>query len=527
MNELWSPSQISVAFTTYPREPRYLGQSMASFALGDARAREFRSIAVAVDADDLGYVEDLKQHTGIRWLARTAEESTRVADFAVHRRACHNYWRAMGMGAPGIRGLLVCEDDIVFREGWVGMLMQVLDEMTAAGLSEMIVNLGSFRNPDEQHRRRGEFYSSFPAPAFHGTQAILYTAGEVEPVRDIVWRCGVERPEAPYDLLVKRRAIDRQHLYASRFAIVQHTGFQSTGLGGGGARTASFYRPWPGQEEKARETAREDRVLVGICSSHVHAERREAVRKTWLPLCKGQVEARFFVGTGVVDEADTVVLNAPDDYDYLPAKVGAFFRYALEHFKFDWLFKCDDDTYLMPERLLSLLGTHDVVGNDFLAARGSASGGAGYLLSRKAVEALVADDSLAATGPEDVIFTGALVQRGWSWAATPRLCFDARRVPTLSNNMVTCHWISPARMLAIHAGLFDSAVEEVKLQHPCWSDSVVLYASGLFSRKSCGDSGRWTRNEDGALLLEWFDWGPERFCPVDGGRGYYFAGAVQ
>ena len=42
--------------------------------------------------------------------------------------------------------------------------------------------------------------------------------------------------------------------------------------------------------------------------------------------------------------------------------VMAFYQYALEHYDFDWLFKCDDDTWLALDRLESLCdGRYDLV----------------------------------------------------------------------------------------------------------------------------------------------------------------------
>ena len=46
-------------------------------------------------------------------------------------------------------------------------------------------------------------------------------------------------------------------------------------------------------------------------------------------------------------------------------------QYALEHYDFDWLFKCDDDTWLALDRLESLCdGRYDLVGDMSLADRG-------------------------------------------------------------------------------------------------------------------------------------------------------------
>ena len=271
------------------------------------------------------------------------------------------------------------------------------------------------------------------------------------------------------------------------------------------------------KDEMQSKSTVADRVLVGICSAHVHGKRRDAVRKTWLSHCTGRVEARFFVGGGSVSEPDTIVVDAPDDYKNLPIKVRAFFRYVLEHFEFEWLFKCDDDTYLVPERLLSLLGAHDVVGDRLLASRGSAQGGAGYLLSRNAVEFLATEDSLRQKGEEDIILTNALVRRGWSWKATDRLWRDARRVPQQRNDVVTCHEICPEKMLAIHTHFAGTPIEEINVVHPKWKDRVALYADGTFARCISPDFGNWKRDADKTLHLEWYDWKPEKFRQTESG----------
>ncbi len=92
-----------------------------------------------------------------------AEENARVSAYRVHRRACDHYWKALGLATPGARGVLVLEDDVVFRDGWVGMLIEVLDEMGRAGLAEFILTLGSFRDHERLSLRRGLFHSRYPA----------------------------------------------------------------------------------------------------------------------------------------------------------------------------------------------------------------------------------------------------------------------------------------------------------------------------------------------------------------------------
>lgn len=229
------------------------------------------------------------------------------------------------------------------------------------------------------------------------------------------------------------------------------------------------------------------------------------------------VRACFFAGDGSDAESDMIRLNVTDHFSHIPAKVGAFYRHVREHYEFDWLFKCDDDTYLVVERLTELIGTHDLVGNEFLKRVGRnkfASGGAGYLLSRRMVERLAENKSLSAVGPEDVIFTGAALRAGATWRATTRLGWNAKRIPRRENDQVSCHWISPDKMRAIHAAMRQNPVRVLEVVHPQWQDRVALFESGFFSRCSAADYGRWSWKNSNHLILEWFDWNSERFQVV-------------
>ena len=245
MRAPWQPEDLALVFTTCPREPAYFPASLASALLGDPLAARLREIVVAVDAPDLACVAPLTGHARVRWVARTAEENARVAPFHLHRRACHNYWRALGLAESGVRGVLACEDDVVFRDGWLAMLLESLNEMQADGLESFILAAYSAYDHERPTLGRGRYYSSYPAHEFYGTQALVYPHADLTPVREMLWASGVLNPEAPYDLLVGRVAVARQHLYATRSALAQHVGRQSSGLGDGCNRSPTFTRLWP------------------------------------------------------------------------------------------------------------------------------------------------------------------------------------------------------------------------------------------------------------------------------------------
>ena len=111
-------------------------------------------------------------------------------------------------------------------------------------MAEFILTAYTTRDHEEPQSRRGRCYSSYVARCFYATQAMLYPACEVEAIRSLLWKDGVERWVAPYDLLIQRRAMERQHLYTTRHSLVQHIGMKSTGLGKGHT-SPSFGRSWP------------------------------------------------------------------------------------------------------------------------------------------------------------------------------------------------------------------------------------------------------------------------------------------
>ncbi len=258
-----------------------------------------------------------------------------------------------------------------------------------------------------------------------------------------------------------------------------------------------------------------NKILVGICSSRANRGRRDAVRETWLARPQDGMECVFFLGSDapLPEEPDTVVLECPDDYDHLPSKVLKFFSHCLENFDFEWLFKCDDDTYVALDRLRDLVSPEfDLIGNGFLNTRGAPSGGAGYLLSRRMVELLASASGLPATGAEDMVVGQAAIRLGARVHATERLCWNNGGYPAQDNTIVTSHWCTPDRLRVIHANLAETA-EIIEVSHPHWTDRISLLPGGYFFRHSSGCSGSWREDPAGNIFLDWFDWEGEVIVP--------------
>jgi hypothetical protein len=253
------------------------------------------------------------------------------------------------------------------------------------------------------------------------------------------------------------------------------------------------------------------KMLVGICSTRAYTFRRAAVRETWLSLPAEGVHSIFFHGrTNSLTEnpVDTVELDVRDDYEYLPAKVLAFFEHVLEHYEFEWLFKCDDDTYVAQDRLLSLAKDGvDLVGDPMLDVRRAPSGGAGYLLSRNIVEKIVSTPNFPRTGAEDWI-VGRMVTTRFhaSWVSTKNLCYDCSRMPRQENAVVSAHWCSPQKLKSIHIVYTNKPRIVCEGVHKDWRDKVLFFENGLFARKTSGCTGRWVRDKTGRLTLHWHEW---------------------
>lgn len=144
------------------------------------------------------------------------------------------------------------------------------------------------------------------------------------------------------------------------------------------------------------------RLFVAIISSQKDENEgnNQAIRDTWL---KGSVpfDYRFFVGDvgqlSVPD--DTIKLAVPDDYEHLPHKTKGIANYVIDG-GYDFLYKCDRDTYVVPNRLMKtgfenhqyfghfpghpVEVTHQFEPNE-AGNYGYASGGCGYFLSRPSV----------------------------------------------------------------------------------------------------------------------------------------------
>ena len=118
-------------------------------------------------------------------------------------------------------------------------------------------------------------------------------------------------------------------------------------------------------------------LALGVVSDPSAWRRRSAARATWLrdpAIVAGQVDVRFVLGSGASEgaadddtvcrnisvgaaqsETDVVLVPTPDcKMWHSPAKVHAWFQYALTHFpKASWIGKTEDDAMLWPSAVVA------------------------------------------------------------------------------------------------------------------------------------------------------------------------------
>lgn len=165
------------------------------------------------------------------------------------------------------------------------------------------------------------------------------------------------------------------------------------------------------------------RVLVGILACEKDKWAINSVRRMWLlgipyiwEYARHTVEFRFFVGTGcsTSEQNDEICLEADDRYQTL--KVQAMFKWALKH-GYDFVFKCDIDTYVRPRSLLqSGFEKHNWLGG-YGSKETGPYGGSGYWLNREMMNQLQGDIDDARTSrpwDEDRWVGANLIYKGFS-----------------------------------------------------------------------------------------------------------------
>jgi Galactosyltransferase len=133
-------------------------------------------------------------------------------------------------------------------------------------------------------------------------------------------------------------------------------------------------------------------ITVVSCHRDRDAGCHQSIRRTWgEEALKLGIDVVFFIGGDRPEglQKDEVWLNVPDSYNDLPYKTQAVAGWFLNSC-FPYMFKCDTDTFIVPEHLLE----NDFQNADYLGTPVNPTylnGGPGYFLSRAAAQVLCSE----------------------------------------------------------------------------------------------------------------------------------------
>ncbi|MEX0322227.1 MAG: hypothetical protein AB3N63_08725 [Puniceicoccaceae bacterium] len=217
-------------------------------------------------------------------------------------------------------------------------------------------------------------------------------------------------------------------------------------------------------------------ILVISCQAN-RESRQRAIRETWLRRLPAG-NACYFVEGGHDDECivdGRIQLATPDGYDDLAEKSFRAIEFILRESDCQGIIKCDDDTYVHPQRCMDAIDTfadyngNRTQGQDHFSPY--AQGGC-YWLSRKAMEAVVSApfeshvDSpwfkgntrmrklgegsyRESTSIEDVMVGSLLAKAGFELTDDGRFNVQIRPVVYLEHELISNHYVSPKWMYRI------------------------------------------------------------------------------
>jgi hypothetical protein len=220
------------------------------------------------------------------------------------------------------------------------------------------------------------------------------------------------------------------------------------------------------------------KVLVAIKSCWKYKERRDAQRATWLPeLVNLATDHLFVVGrhgwtrptrekpyvsqtNNLHGEEHMHIIDADDDFPHIAPKVKAICQHAIAT-EYDLLVVLDDDTYVVPSRLMELCRQHydnrfDITA--YFRTDPQYPQGSAYILSQRAMSILAASKTMLERGPDDVLAGRVLLKHSLQVFHTNQLAPGPTRLvtPLKNNGVVSTHKCLPHEMIAAHKDWINS-----------------------------------------------------------------------
>ena len=218
------------------------------------------------------------------------------------------------------------------------------------------------------------------------------------------------------------------------------------------------------------------KILVSILTHEGTQSNADACIKTWVKDIRTPHEYYFYGSKAQSQKMDRTwncEPNCGERRDRLPEKTYKMLTESLKH-EWDFLFKCDDDTFVVFDRLIDLLKNYNpndelYIGCKLVNPIAYGQGGAGYVLTRGAVRKCIDslkhfyNDKSKNKFAEDYSVGLALKEQGINLIHTDLLstpnpktakqdqsvCIDA----IIKHNKITTHYATPETIKTIYESI--------------------------------------------------------------------------
>lgn len=222
----------------------------------------------------------------------------------------------------------------------------------------------------------------------------------------------------------------------------------------------------------------QNELIILILSGKNFKERREVQRKTWLK--DTHIPYYFILGEKDPDLKEDNILWVNTKDDELARKVILAYRDTLKNYDFSHIFTCDDDTYVVIQRLITCnYENHMYMGTGYTFSEGKrkgkkhAEGGAGFFLSQEAVKRITQCpiDHEILNNPSDIAIGDLAKMYDIKFHNDNRFIqgYSEKKThgefPTPFNNKITSHYVNQRLFYKIYS----------QFTHLYWKDKLYKH----------------------------------------------------
>lgn len=206
---------MNLVFLTAPRTPLYLHQTLASMYLADPDASCWNVWLLVDNAPDKSFIEGYLHNKRVNLLRTRPDDAL----LPTGQRIVTNFARML-REMPKDEPLVLAEDDIVFRDGWVDTLDVAVEACEAQDDRFILSGYACYWLTEKPVAKMSPFHE-----AFYGAQLLYLPASIREDLADYML---AHKDQAFGDILIQRWAQDSMvPIFATVPSIVQHMGHVS------------------------------------------------------------------------------------------------------------------------------------------------------------------------------------------------------------------------------------------------------------------------------------------------------------